>query len=313
MMKNNHKLFKNILKLPIFKTSRNFIKDYSYKIISTISDTFIKEKYDLVISLGYNCATAGYLKKLCIRKFSSPFDWVTGASAEKRLKLIQNDFKDYVNEQFITRLLGEDATNPEEYKKKNPNALPENIHESYINTLTDIRFHHDFVYNEDFHKNIKNVQEKYTRRINNFMKKTNLAKKILLIYIAKNEENYDYLEKTLLELNSKKDFKYDLLIINSDSSLSKNDEICKYMKNIIFVTINNNPVDYTNDWTILCGNIPKIKELIIKQVYEIHITKNILALKFIKLFINLIPNKKFRHKYRPVVNCYINMSKANCN
>ena len=59
MMKNNHKLFKNILKLPIFKTSRNFIKDYSYKIISTIADTFIKEKYDLVISLGYNCATAG--------------------------------------------------------------------------------------------------------------------------------------------------------------------------------------------------------------------------------------------------------------
>ena len=311
-MKNNHELFKNILKFPISKTSRNFVKNHLYKIISTIADNFIKEKYDLVISLGYNCATAGYLKDLCIRKFSCPFDWVTGASAQKRLKLIQNDFKNFVNEQFITRLLGEDANNPEKYKEKNPNVLPENIHESYINTLTDIRFHHDFVYKKDFHENIKNVQEKYTRRINNFIEKTNLAKKILLIYIVKDNENYDYLEETLLELNSKKGLKYNLLIISSDSSLNKNDEIYKYMKNIIFVTINNSPVDYTNDWTILCGNIPKIRDLIIKQVYEIHITKNIIALKFIKLFINLIPNKRFRHKYSYVISSYMNMLEANC-
>ncbi len=47
-----------------------------------------KHKYDIIYSLGSNCACALYLNKYALRTTSGPFDWVSEMSFENRIDLI---------------------------------------------------------------------------------------------------------------------------------------------------------------------------------------------------------------------------------
>ena len=51
------------------------------------------KKFDVIMSLGADCACAMYMKKHVMRTFSSPFDWLTHADFETRMNLILNDFE----------------------------------------------------------------------------------------------------------------------------------------------------------------------------------------------------------------------------
>ena len=54
-------------------------------------------KYNLFVSLGEDCACTSYLRDCKLQFASFPFDWLTHASFEKRIELVCNNFKDFLN------------------------------------------------------------------------------------------------------------------------------------------------------------------------------------------------------------------------
>lgn len=264
------------------------------------------KKFDLVISLGEDCATAGYLNNLSLRIFSSPFDWVNGSDICKRLKLIENHFENWLNEKYIELLSGEGAANPIEYIKLHPNTSPNDVHESYINTFTGIKFHHDFIYKVPFEKNIKQVKEKYNRRITRFLKSIEKADKVCLVYLAKNNANIVECQECINSLNAKYKNKFHLLYIENNNTLAPCDTIIKKTQNMTYAQINNISVDCSSDFTKLMGNIPVVERIILNTVFEFNISKLIkytknktcMLYKILKFFIKLVPNKNLRISLR---------------
>ena len=51
------------------------------------------KKYDIIYSIGRDCACASYLQQNGLRLTSGPFDWLTNAGFEDRFELMLNDFQ----------------------------------------------------------------------------------------------------------------------------------------------------------------------------------------------------------------------------
>ena len=64
----------------------------------------MKQKYDIIYSIGRDCACAMYMKQANLRACSGPFDWLTNANFETRIDLILNDFQDFINKNDIVPL-----------------------------------------------------------------------------------------------------------------------------------------------------------------------------------------------------------------
>lgn len=75
----------------------------------------------VLISLGWNCEPAWYLRAFHIRKIAFPFDWMATVNFDGLCKVIAEDFKDFLNPAYL------------EYRKTA-------IH----NTLYNVQFYHDF-------------------------------------------------------------------------------------------------------------------------------------------------------------------------
>lgn len=58
--------------------------------------TNTKSRFQFCISLGDGCRTAGCLGKAGLRSFSGPFDWCTSPKLSSVLKIIEDDFKDFL-------------------------------------------------------------------------------------------------------------------------------------------------------------------------------------------------------------------------
>ena len=65
--------------------------------------SILQSKYNVIISLGKDCACSLYLKQNGLRQESFPFDWLTQPENRqnlgKRYELIFNDFKDFMNKE----------------------------------------------------------------------------------------------------------------------------------------------------------------------------------------------------------------------
>ncbi len=62
------------------------------------------KKFNRIISIGEDCACAGWLKKKNLRTASYPFDWLTGASFRTRVELILSDFTGFLTRNNMRRL-----------------------------------------------------------------------------------------------------------------------------------------------------------------------------------------------------------------
>ena len=93
--------------------------------------------YDCVFSFGEGCLCASILSKLGLRHFSSPFDWMYGATFEERMNILLNNFDNFLNKEDMVFVGQRD--NPE----------PCDI---YFNKRTQICFNHDFPLNVPLEK-----------------------------------------------------------------------------------------------------------------------------------------------------------------
>jgi hypothetical protein len=103
----------------------------------------------IFVSLGSTCEISHILKNNQLRKQAFPFDWITTIDSEKFIKLIQEDFKYFLDRKYLIST------------GKDPFPL--------LNTYYNIEFLHDGVFNNElFDINMQKFQEKYMRRINRF-------------------------------------------------------------------------------------------------------------------------------------------------
>lgn len=128
----------------------------------------MKEKYDLVVSLGANCICSGLLRGINLQDYSFPFDWLGGAELKDKIEIVINDFKDFFNLEDLEKIGS--RTNPE----------PCDI---YKNKRTGIVFNHDFQINVPIEKTYPLVKAKFDRRQNRLLELIKKSKKILFVYV----------------------------------------------------------------------------------------------------------------------------------
>ena len=131
-----------------------------------------KVKYDCVFSLGEVCFCANYLQAMQLRKFSSPFDWIAGATFKERMWFLLHDFENFFNK--------------EDLSPHGKREFPEPC-DIYYNKRTHIVFNHDFPLNKPFEVTFPKVEAKYIRRIKRLYKFIKQSKLVLIVYMEKAE------------------------------------------------------------------------------------------------------------------------------
>ena len=140
----------------------------------------MKKKYDSIISLGFFCSTALELERVGLRSHSSPFDWVLSLRFDKVIELIENNFENFLNIDYLQQY------------RSNPSF--------YMNSKYDIHFYHDFNKYKTLEMQIKDIEIKYKRRISRFYE--SIKNKTLFIRYISSEEECIFIENNLQKILS---------------------------------------------------------------------------------------------------------------
>ena len=133
------------------------------------------KKFDLIFSLGEDCACTSYLRRFNLQEYSYPFDWLTNADFFTRVDLLINDFKGFLEKENL-------AIIAYSYQKTI------NKHtDDYKDTKTDFYFYHDFDTKIPFDKAFALVKAKYQRRIARLYQQIQSAQDILICWWSRDK------------------------------------------------------------------------------------------------------------------------------
>jgi hypothetical protein len=151
-----------------------------------------------IIPLGLDCCLAYQLNKLNLRKKAYPFDWMSSPKILSIIKLLENDFKNFLNIEYYDI----QENNNDNFNINNPLNDLHIIKSKYklIHKEYNFVLRHELINNDS--KNINIFIEKYSRRIQRFLSLQN--NKIIFIRLGTNKDII-YLER--LELILKQKFK----------------------------------------------------------------------------------------------------------
>lgn len=174
-----------------------------------------KHKFDVVVSLGYSCQTAEFIKKHGFRFQSHPLDWVI-TSFDSLVLFILNEGKNFFEKESLLF----NVTYPKHV-----------ISKAVMETHYGIYSLHDLVYSTDdgsgikrFHQvilaNYEIAKEKFDRRILRFFNLLKSNKKILFIRLGIERQEailldqllhlqYPQLEYLILALDEREEMKID--------------------------------------------------------------------------------------------------------
>ncbi len=132
----------------------------------------MNKKYDIIYSIGRDCACASYLAKLNLRACSGPFDWLTNANFQQRFELMLNDFSNFLNKDDL-------------HLMPKPTQFPADKNNDYYeNIRTGLYFWHDFPADKSFEEAYPEVKQKYERRIKRFYENIQNHNKVLLVWFS---------------------------------------------------------------------------------------------------------------------------------
>ena len=156
-------------------------------------------KYDIVYSIGHDCACSMYLKKHRLRVVSGPLDWLTSVPAHMRFNMILNDFDGFMN------------INDFEFVEKDPNIVNDDKCDYYKNKRTGLYFYHDFATGVPLEKSFGAVAEKYNRRIKRFYDNIRNKDRVMLVWFSHyhnttNEQWADFAGKFCDKMGKNVDF-----------------------------------------------------------------------------------------------------------
>lgn len=132
----------------------------------------MQNKYDIVYSIGHDCACSMYLKRHMLRIVSGPLDWLTSVPAHQRFNMILNNFDGFMNMDDF------------EFVEKNPNIVNDEKCDYYKNKRTGLYFYHDFATGVPLEKSFPDVAAKYKRRIDRFYKNIREKQNVLLVWFS---------------------------------------------------------------------------------------------------------------------------------
>ena len=130
------------------------------------------KKYDLVYSIGHDCACSMYLNKHNLRYVSGPLDWLTNVPPAQRFELLLNNFDGFMNIDDF------------EFIEKDPNIFNDENCDYYRNKRTGFHFYHDFAAGIPLSETFNDVAEKYRRRITRFYENIKRHERILLVWFS---------------------------------------------------------------------------------------------------------------------------------
>lgn len=220
------------MRIPIFYQLERFIRKYRTRYLKRTKNL----KYDFISSMGERCYTSMSLDACRLRKYSSPFDWLSGASFEGRVEILNNKFKDFLNAEDL------EIVGTTEDKFHN---IP------CYNRKTDILFLHDFQANKTIEQSIKAVKIKYDRRIARLLKFLSVEKSnILITYAEIPDSKYKIIDDSILinavdKLNKAFNANIHLFYIEHDEKMKDGEYFYKKINsNITKATLfNENPAE----------------------------------------------------------------------
>lgn len=134
-----------------------------------------KEKFDLILSLGEDCACSSYLRRFGLQDFSYPFDWLTRFPFDNRIKFLLNDFDDFLTKENLRKI------------EKPPAPDVDHTCDYYEDFKYNIYFFHDFKYFLPFDEAYKDVVDKYKRRIERLYSMIMKSKKVLFVWWSRDK------------------------------------------------------------------------------------------------------------------------------
>lgn len=158
------------------------------------------QNYDLVFSVGGNCAAAHNLQYKGLRKFSLPFDWtyiVNDSALYKLAEGFKNNFKTFLLKENLEELA------PDKYSIDHKDKI------QYKDLKTEYYFVNHFVKpinNINEYNRVKNKFDKRAKRLIEFINKSNKILLILSTNFYVNIEPCRYLINTLNEIFPNKTF-----------------------------------------------------------------------------------------------------------
>ena len=177
-------LHSNTSKLSVFdKIKQNDVQEYKKFNFDKNIQSKVKNEHDLYISLGAGCSCTQALRKSHLQYYSYPYDWLFGADFIDRIKIIANDFKDWMNYEDL-ELIG---------TRENPILC-----KIYKNKKTGIVFNHDFPLSKLLEDSYSRVKQKYERRIKRLINQIEASRSILFVYIEIPNERREITHKDLI-------------------------------------------------------------------------------------------------------------------
>ena len=250
----------------------------------------MRKKYDIIYSIGRDCACATYMIKAKLRSCSGPFDWLTNAGFEDRFDLLINNFKDFMNISDF------------EFLPKDPNVFNDPKCDYYKNNKTNFFYYHDFPIGVPFNEVFYSIAEKYNRRIQRFYEKINKSNKVLLIWFSHYHNTPDNVVLTLCNKFCEKMGKQiDFLIIEHKEGIYQ-PESYMVSNNITRYFLHTQRKDANGSLTTL-GNEELICPIFnkYKLIVPWYLMLSRFSIKFLIKFICLfIPIKKWRKKLKKI-------------
>ncbi|KRF18677.1 DUF1796 family putative cysteine peptidase [Paenibacillus sp. Soil787] len=171
----------------------------------------IKKSYDVVVSLGCNCATAYHLKRHNLRRFSSPLDWMKSPTLSDVTRMLMNQFNGFMEIENLC-LMGNASHVVEGFE--NDEVRPNHIATYEVKDVYyNINSYHDFiaVQNQDWSITYPAVKEKFNRRVNRFQEKIIQDNSILFVRLGATIDETIELQSVLSKLTKGQ---FHILIVN---------------------------------------------------------------------------------------------------
>ena len=151
------------------------------------------KKFDLIFSLGKDCACTSYLRRFHLQDYSYPFDWLTKADFFTRVDLLINDFKGFLEKENLTQL-----------DKSTFKGSVDELNDYYWDTKTDFYFYHDFDAKIPFDESFAIVKAKYQRRIERLYRQIQSAQDILIVWWSRDKhQDIDKVKASCTRLSQK--------------------------------------------------------------------------------------------------------------
>ncbi len=244
-------------------------------------------RFDLVVSIGEDCACTSYLRRCMLQEFSYPFDWLTKAPFANRIELILNDFSDFLKKEDLYQL------------EKPKNGDVDKKCDYWADKKYDFYFYHDFRVGEPFDDEYTKVKEKYARRIKRFYEQILNSKNVLFVWWSRNKhQNLDTINDYYVKLSQK--FPNNSIYLLLIEYRENEEKIFLANKHVIISRYDNISFEHNKNWNETTGNEINNLEIFsqIKMNRSLHWRIKYLFYCILKIFIEIIPFKSIKRKLK---------------